>query len=116
MAVLSPIDRPQNSLAHRLARSKLLRLAIVIVLLVALMVFVSSGVSGQVTTNQTEFLQDAVRRSAVQCFALEGRFPDNVKYLEDNYDLLIDDDRYTVYYEYAGGNLIPQIRVMPIVR
>jgi hypothetical protein len=111
MAVLTLIDRPKSTLAHKLARSKFLRLVIVIALLCALAAFVSGGMSSQVTENQTKFLSDAVRRSAVQCFALEGRFPDSIKYLEDNYGLLIDHDRYYVYYEYVGSNLIPQVRV-----
>jgi hypothetical protein len=74
-------------------------------------VLLTSGMHNKVSSKQTDFLADAVRRSAVQCYALEGRFPDNLAYLENNYGLIIDHNNYLVYYEQMGGNLIPQIRV-----
>ncbi|MDR0425201.1 MAG: hypothetical protein LBH39_07135 [Clostridiales Family XIII bacterium] len=75
-----------------------------------------NGISKQADENQVEFLQNAVRRSAVQCYALEGRFPYDITYLEENYSLIIDRSRYNVHYEFVGGNLIPQIWVFPIVQ
>ncbi|MDR0571166.1 MAG: hypothetical protein LBG71_08165 [Clostridiales Family XIII bacterium] len=77
---------------------------------------VFDGISRQADANQVEFLQNAIRRSAVQCYALEGRFPEDVRYLEENYALIIDRTRYNVYYESMGGNLTPQIRVSIIER
>jgi hypothetical protein len=84
--------------------------------LIMVSVITLNGISRQADENQIEFLQNAVRRSAVQCYALEGRFPEDVRYLEDNYSLIIDRTRYNVYYEFMGGNLIPQIWVLPIVQ
>jgi len=88
---------------------------VVFVLLIVLIVNVFAGGTGsRVQARQLEFLTDAVRRSAVQCYALEGRFPDNLSYLEEHYGLIIDHDSFFVYYEPMGSNLIPQIRVIPI--
>jgi hypothetical protein len=76
----------------------------------------SGSLNGQVSDKQIDFLEDAVRRSAIQCYALEGAFPTSLNYLEENYGLIIDHKNYIVYYEQMGGNLIPQIRVVPVNR
>jgi hypothetical protein len=85
---------------------------IFIAIIVVAMWFSIGGVASSVEKNQSDFLADAVRRSAVQCYALEGRFPPDLKYLEDNYSLVIDRQRYAVYYEPMASNLVPQIRVL----
>ena len=106
----------QHGLIRRLLSSKALLMAVFVAILLLVMFFGTTGISGQVGSNQAQFLTDAVRRSAVQCYALEGRFPDNVAYLEHNYGLIIDKERYAVYYESMGGNILPQIRVVTISR
>lgn len=108
----SSIQNP--SLARRLLGSAWFKMVVFVVLFVVLASFVIGGTGTRVQVRQTEFIADAVRRSAVQAYALEGRFPDTVVYLEENYGLIIDHDNYVVYYESLGGNLIPQIRVIPL--
>jgi hypothetical protein len=90
-------------------------MALFVVVVVTVMLMFTSGVGARVSREQTDFLADAVRRSAVQCYALEGRFPDNLSYLEQKYGLIIDHENYVVYYENMGGNLIPQIRVIALI-
>jgi hypothetical protein len=98
----------------KIAKSRTLYLMLFAAAMVTVTIIALAGISRQADENQVEFLQNAVRRSAVQCYALEGRFPDDIKYLEENYSLIVDRSRYNVYYEYMGGNLIPQIWVFPI--
>jgi hypothetical protein len=77
----------------------------------------SGGLSATVTERQAQFVADSVRRSAVQCYAVEGRFPQTVggvAYLRDTYGLSVDEGRYAVYYEWLGDNLVPQIKVVPV--
>ncbi|MDR3307732.1 MAG: hypothetical protein LBS58_02380 [Coriobacteriales bacterium] len=108
-------DRPtKTSPVQTILSSKLLRLLVVAVALVVGVWLGTNGLSSQVQDNQATFLADAVRRSAVQCYALEGSFPEDVAYLEQNYGLYIDRGHYAVYYEPMGGNLIPQIRVITV--
>jgi len=101
---------------RRFVTSKGFIMLIFIVLVVVAMYLGTQGVSGRVQSNQTDFLADAVRRSAVQCYTLEGRFPESIYHLEDNYGLVIDRNRFAVYYEFMGSNIIPQIRVVGISR
>jgi hypothetical protein len=90
------------------------RMMVFIVACVVLALIFSGSLNNKVSATQTTFLEDAVRRSAVQCYALEGAFPTNLNYLEENYGLIIDHTNYVVYYEQMGGNLIPQIRVVAL--
>ena len=107
-------DTEKRSLLRRIFTSKAFLMFLFIVVLSCAMFFGTTGFSGSVKTDQAEFLADAVRRSAVQSYALEGRFPDNLSHLEENYGLIIDRSRYAVYYEPMGGNILPQIRVVTI--
>ena len=57
-------------------------------------------------------LEEALRRSAVACYAAEGMYPPDLTYLEDHYGLQTDADRYTVYYDVFASNLMPDITVL----
>ena len=46
------------------------------------------------------------------CYATEGVYPPSVQYLKENYGIQIDEDRYSVFYEIEGANLMPSITVM----
>ncbi|MEL7647749.1 MAG: hypothetical protein AAGU76_06625 [Sedimentibacter sp.] len=54
---------------------------------------------------------DAVRRSAVLCYAIEGFYPPDIEYLKENYGLLVDSDKYVVSYSVFASNVMPEIEV-----
>ena len=107
-------NNKQSSLALGVLGSSWLKMLIFVVLFVGTMYFVMGGADSKIQDRQLEFLTDAVRRAAVQSYALEGRFPENIGYLEENYGLIIDHNNFAVYYEFMGDNLLPQIRVIPL--
>ena len=57
-------------------------------------------------------IQEAVRRSALQCYAVEGVYPPNLAYLEENYGLQVNTNDFYVIYEAFASNLPPDIRVV----
>lgn len=59
-----------------------------------------------------EQLEEAVRRSAVACYAAEGIYPPDLGYLEEHYGLQIDESRYIVHYDVFGSNMMPDITVL----
>ena len=69
---------------------------------------VGGTMSGETATS----LQDNVRRYAVQCYAIEGFFPEDISYLSDRYGLYINEDDYIYHYRYQGSNLMPEIYVL----
>lgn len=58
-----------------------------------------------------KILSDAIVRSAVHCYAIEGFYPPNIKYLEDNYGLIVDHDKYFISYNIFASNIMPEIMV-----
>lgn len=59
-------------------------------------------------------LEDAVRRAAAACYAAEGIYPPDIAYLEKYYGIQVDHDRYAVFYEVFGSNLMPEITVVSV--
>lgn len=57
-------------------------------------------------------LEDAVRRTAVTCYALEGFYPPDIDYMRRHYALGYDEQRYLVHYEVFADNLMPDITVL----
>lgn len=57
-------------------------------------------------------LHQAILDAAVQCCAIEGTYPASVAYLEENYGLVIDHDRYIVQYEVFASNILPEIQII----
>lgn len=60
---------------------------------------------------QLEGIYERVRRAAVSCYAIEGRYPQQLSYLEDNYGLTFDKTRYHVRYDAFASNIMPDIDV-----
>lgn len=58
---------------------------------------------------------DSVRRTVMNgvslCYSIEGEYPADIEYLEDNYGVRIDHDRYIVHYDYFGANIRPSVTV-----
>ena len=96
---------------RRALKSGALYTLLLAALLVVIGVWGAGQVQRQVDDAQLAFLEGAIRRSAVQCYALEGRYPDDLAYLETRYGLTLDRDHYVFHYENQGGNLLPQIAV-----
>lgn len=57
-------------------------------------------------------LQDSIVRATVKCYAIEGRYPDTIDYIEKNYGIRIDREKYAVHYEIVASNLFPEITVI----
>lgn len=61
-----------------------------------------------------ETLRTAITWACVQCYAIEGRYPPNVQYLETEYGIQIDEERYDVFYSGFASNVMPDITVVPV--
>jgi hypothetical protein len=59
-------------------------------------------------------LENALRRAAVTCYALEGRYPPTLTYLSEHYGVAVDAERYGVRYDAFAPNVMPDIEVYPM--
>ncbi len=65
----------------------------------------------ELTDRQTQLVRDSVVSCVVQCYALEGRYPDDLTYLQKNYGLQLDTDRYIYHYDKFASNILPDVQV-----
>ncbi|MDD4047176.1 MAG: hypothetical protein WC276_08450 [Sedimentibacter sp.] len=89
---------------------KFISIIIIIVLIVYMYIAVDNA---QRKSNEESYniLSDAIIRSAVQCYAIEGFYPPDIGYLENNYGLLVDHNKYFVSYSVFASNIIPEVQV-----
>ncbi len=59
-------------------------------------------------------LEDALRRTAVTCYASEGFYPPNLGYMQEHYGLQYDAQKYIVHYDIFAANLMPEITVVEV--
>lgn len=80
--------------------------------MVLVLVFALSQVDDRSQSEQTKALEDAVLRATLTCYALEGRYPPGVKYLQEHYGIVYNEDKYIVNMDAFASNLLPDIFVL----
>lgn len=83
----------------------------VFALLCSLVVYGLQNTGGSVETSGRKGAEEAVRRAAVTCYALEGSYPESYEYLKRNYGVRVSEKRYAVHYNIFASNLMPDITV-----
>lgn len=76
----------------------------------------SSQVQKTADDSQAESLRLAIVRSAVQCYAVEGAYPESLDYIREHYGITWNTDKYLVNYEIIGSNLMPDVTVFPLTK
>lgn len=69
------------------------------------------------TTSERERLrsvEQAVLKATVQCYAVEGQYPQNLAYLQENYGLVLDTEKYIIQYDIFASNIMPTVLVLPM--
>ena len=54
----------------------------------------------------------ALNRSIVACYALEGRYPEDLEYLQEHYSFTYDSRRFFVDYQLLADNLMPEVTIL----
>lgn len=57
-------------------------------------------------------VEDTIKKAVVNCYAIEGRYPATLEYVEEYYGLQINRDRYEVFYDVFADNIMPEITVL----
>ena len=69
------------------------------------------GASDKADASSAATLEKAIKRAAVQCYAVEGFYPPDVAYLANHYGVILD-SRFIVEYSAFSGNNLPIIKVL----
>ena len=86
-----------------------------ILLILCLVIVVLIGIGNLEQGRQAEDLQQleqALTRTAVACYAVEGVYPADLAYMREHYGLTYDESRYVVHYRLVASNIMPTIEVM----
>lgn len=97
----------KNRKSHTLIISFLLFL-----LIAGLFYFSTDAWSGTASKEQKATLERTLQESIVHCYCVEGRYPESLAYLQDNYGISYDKERYFVDYQPIAENIMPDITVI----
>ena len=87
---------------------------------IPLMIFAAVAVIAAVGIDRSESAESAymtsslrqnIVRAAAMCYAAEGAYPEELSYLEENYGITVNEEKYTVHYSFAGSNISPEVTV-----
>jgi len=84
---------------------------VVILLFIIYLYFAVDNAQKSSNSGKYNILSDAIIRSAVQCYAIEGFYPPDIEYLEKNYGLIVDHDNYVISYSVFASNIMPNVEV-----
>ena len=87
-------------------------LTIVIFVIVAGMLYGQiKNMSKEVQQSDIDMLKNALENAVVTCYAIEGRYPESLEYIEEHYGVKIDKEKYFVDYDKSLINMRPRISV-----
>lgn len=86
-------------------------LAVTVALLLVLAALLP-GIQRNIQENSREAIRDTVLRCAVECYAVEGAYPDSLSYLEERYGLTVNHRDFIVTYEVFASNQLPEVQVL----
>jgi len=102
-----------NKIKNFIGESKGILFTLVILAVVVLFFFSAlNGAAGKADSSSAGALETAIKRAAVQCYAIEGFYPPGVDYLEEHYGVIIDKSRFIVEYNCTIPNNLPIIKVL----
>ena len=81
--------------------------------LICIGVYFGAGESNQSNNEENlQQLEEHLQQATLQCFSIEGEYPEDLAYLKENYKIYINEDIYQVNYLYQGANIKPKILIM----
>lgn len=87
-------------------------LALTTVLILGAVLAVLPSVRRDVSEESRAAIRDAVIRAAVECYAVEGAYPESLTHLEEHYGLIINHTDFIIVYDVFASNLLPQVQVL----
>ena len=82
---------------------------LILALVLFLFVFFTNKLSTTNWEHEKNIVKNAVERTIIQCYALEGTYPYDLTYLEEHYGLTYNKEHFYIDYQYIGGNLHPDV-------
>ncbi len=100
-----------NTKVYKLKSLQLIIMLIVSIVFIAVIFVGLSNYQAEMGSVETDRIEKTVERYAIQCYATEGAYPPNLKYLSDNYGLIINEEKYIYQYEPVAENIKPIVNI-----
>lgn len=85
----------------------------IFLLVLALVCWLAAGASQDgIAEEAAQAVKNAIRQSAMQCYAVEGAYPPTLEHLEENYGLQVNQEDFYVVYDVFATNLPPSVTVV----
>ena len=91
---------------------RLILLLLAACLLPVVLSLAARGLGSRADEESLDLTAQAIRRAAVQCYALEGAYPASYEDLKERTGVAVDESRYAVFYEIFASNIMPEITVV----
>lgn len=103
-------DHPNMTLRRKIT------VAVAAVVLLAVALLGGGSLYGLVNRDLNEqaaaALRQAVIDAAVQCYAVEGKYPESLDVLEQEYGVQVNHARFIVTYDVFASNQLPDVTVL----
>ena len=103
-------DHPKMSFRRKMT------LAVVAAVVVVLLMLGAVGLYGLIDRDLNEQAAAALRQTvidaAIQCYAVEGKYPESLDVLEQEYGVQINHARCIVTYDVFASNQLPDVTVL----
>ena len=81
------------------------------ILVILAIILWATNMTVKANAEQAKVQEEAIRKAAVTCYAIEGRYPESLKYVKDNYNVIVDEEDFVINYEVFASNIMPSIDV-----
>ena len=109
--------RKQRNIFRKTAFDFLRAAVLPVLFTVFIMIMVVLGLRQTDESSNAEglrILEDSIRRAVVMSYAIEGRYPASIEYIEENFGIYIDSTKYVVHYSIFASNILPEITVLSL--
>ena len=97
----------------RIRRGRLIVTIVITALILIAAVFAwANKAAADSFEEQAEAIKDTVSRRALQCYVIEGAYPESLDYLVENYGLAVNMEDYKIVYIPYAENLPPEVKVI----
>ena len=86
--------------------------AVVFAGIVVIFVLLTGNLNSQTLKRQKESLVNAINRDIAFCYAIEGKYPESLDYLKENFGLSYDEGAFFVDYRLMAANIYPDVTVI----
>ncbi len=86
--------------------------SIIFISIVVWMIIGVNSASASKDIEQLKATKKSISNAVILCYSIEGEYPSSLEYLEENYGIKVDNDRYVVRYNSFASNIMPEITVL----